>query len=413
MSAAVAIVGTCDTKLEELIFLRHQIVAASGHIKTYLIDVGRHGTSSSDIDIHAADMLAKYRPQLDITKLSRGDFIDSMGDCAAQTVHHMYCQGKIDGIVSAGGSCGTALSSCVMRSLPIGLPKLIVSTVASGDTGPVVGESDITLMYSVVDVAGLNHLLRDILSNAGAAIAGAALAYSSRQSQSFGHAPAMKRIAITMFGVTTPGVDMIRQILNRHHHVETYVFHATGHGGKAMERLIADGQMDAVIDLTTTEICDYIMGGIMSAGEERLDAAVQAAIPTIIGLGALDMANFGTKDSVPARYSDRTQVAHNPMVTVVRSSPEDARAIGDFICRKLKRAANPALIQVWLSLGGISMLSVPGGPFYDAESDAVLFDTIRQGLRGTGIKIIEDAGSINDDAFAARVAEAMAKLMGL
>jgi len=413
MPTTVAIIGTCDTKLEELIFLRHQIAAASGNIKTCLIDVGRHGSSNSEIDIHAADMLSQYRPELDITTLSRGDFIDVMGTCAAQAVHNMYRQGKIDGIVSAGGSCGTALSSRVMRDLPIGLPKLIVSTIASGDTGPIVGESDITLMYSVVDVAGLNHLLRDILCNAGAAIAAAAVSYSSRQSQRSGQAPTTKRIGITMFGVTTPGVDKIRQMLHRHYHVETYVFHATGHGGKAMERLIAEGQIDAVIDLTTTEICDYIMGGTMSAGKERLNAAVQAAIPTIISVGALDMANFGAKDCVPERYSSRKQVAHNPIVTVVRSSPLDAKAIGYFICRQLKKAANPALIQVWLPLGGVSMLSVPGGPFYDAESDAALFDTIKKGLQGTGIRVIEDAGSINDDAFAARIVEAMAELMNL
>ncbi|KAG5939588.1 hypothetical protein E4U53_007765 [Claviceps sorghi] len=413
MPTAVAVVGTCDTKLEELAFLCRQIATAPGNIKTYLIDVGRHATSSLEIHVHAADMLSSYRPELDITTLSRGDFIDKMGDCAAQAVSDMYRQGQIDGIISAGGSAGTALASRIMRNLPIGLPKLIVSTIASGDTGPIVGEMDMTLMYSVVDIAGLNHLLREILCNAGAAIAAAAVAYSARRGQRSGQAPTKKRIGITMFGLTTPGVDVIRKTLEARYPVETYIFHATGHGGKAMEHLITDGKIDAVIDLTTTEICDYIMGGTMSAGEERLDAAVQVAIPTIVSLGALDMANFGAKESVPERYRCRTQVEHNPIVTVVRSSPQDAKAIGQFICRKLKRAANPGLIQVWLPRGGISMLSVPGGPFYDAESDAVLFDTIKEGLQDTGIRVVEDAGSINDDAFAVRVAEAMAKLMGL
>ncbi|KAG5985507.1 hypothetical protein E4U43_006031 [Claviceps pusilla] len=413
MSAVVAIIGTCDTKLEELTFLRHQIAAAPGNVKTLLIDVGRHRCPSSEVNVHGADMLSRYRPGLDMATLSRGDFIDAMSTCAAQAVHDMYCQGEIDGIVSAGGSGGTALSSRVMRNLPVGLPKLIVSTIASGDTGPIVGGSDITLMYSVVDVAGLNHLLRDILSNAGAAIAAAAMSYSARKSRRSGQTPTSKRIGITMFGVTTPGVDRIRQILNHRYHAETYVFHATGHGGRAMERLIADGQLDGVIDLTTTEICDYIMGGTMSAGEERLDAAVEAAMPTIISLGALDMANFGPKDSVPERYSHRTQVEHNPIVTVVRTSPHDAEAIGLFICQKLKRATNPALIQVWLPLGGVSMLSVPGGPFYDAEADAALFDSIREGLQGTGIRVMEDAGSVNDEAFATRIAEAMAELLNL
>ncbi|KAG5927903.1 hypothetical protein E4U42_001580 [Claviceps africana] len=413
MPAAVAIVGTCDTKLEELLFLCRQIAAAPGSVKTHLIDVGRHATCSPEIRVHAADMLSRYHPELDMTTLSRGDFIDTMGSCAAQAVNDMYRQGQIDGIIAAGGSGGTAMASRVMRNLPIGLPKLMVSTVASGDTGPIVGETDMTLMYSVVDIAGLNHLLREVLCNAGAAIAAAAVAYSARRGQRPGQVPTKKRVGITMFGVTTPGVDRIRKTLEDQYHVETYVFHATGHGGKAMERLIADGQIDAVIDLTTTEICDYIMGGTMSAGEERLDAAVQAAIPTIISLGALDMANFGAKDSVPERYHGRTQAEHNPMVTLVRSSPQDAKAIGQFICRKLKRTLNPGLVQMWLPRGGVSMLSVPGGPFHDAEADAVLFDTIKEGLQDTGIRVVEDAGSINDDAFAARVVEAMAKLMGL
>ncbi|KAG5954732.1 hypothetical protein E4U57_004163 [Claviceps arundinis] len=419
MSATVVIIGTCDTKLEQLAFLRRQIVAAPGSLTTCLIDVGRHPSSNPDIDVHGSDMLAKYRPELDISTLSRGDFIDAMGSCAMHAVLDMLREGKLDGIVSAGGSCGTSLCSRVMRSLPIGLPKLVISTVASGDTGPIVGETDITLMYSVVDIAGMNPLLRDILSNAGAAIAAAAVSYStrrrSRAQPSMQQTPAKnkKRVGITMFGVTTPGVDAIREAFEARYPVETYVFHATGHGGKAMERLIAEGQLDAVIDLTTTEVCDHIMGGVMSAGAERLNAAVQAAIPTIVSLGALDMANFGAKHSVPERYAHRAQVEHNSLVTVVRSSPEDARAIGQFICDKLRSAANPALIQMWLPLGGISLFSVPGGPFYDADADAVLFDTIREGLRKTGIRIIEDAGSVNDGAFAARIVAAMAELMGL
>ncbi|KAG6228216.1 hypothetical protein E4U26_001151 [Claviceps purpurea] len=325
MSATVVIIGTCDTKLEQLAFLRRQIAAAPGSLTMCIIDVGRHSSSSQDVDVHASDMLAKYRPELDISTLSRSDFIDAMGSCAMHAVLDMLREGKLDGIVSAGGSCGTSLCSRVMRSLPIGLPKLIVSTMASGDTGPIVGETDMTLMYSVVDIAGMNPLLRDILSNAGAAIAAAAVSYSTRRGShaqpSMQQTPAKKRVGITMFGVTTPGVDAIREALETRYPVETYVFHATGHGGKAMERLIAEGQLDAVIDLTTTEVCDHVMGGVMSAGAERLDAAVQAAIPTIVSLGALDMANFGAKHSVPKRFARRAQVEHNSLVTVVRYGP--------------------------------------------------------------------------------------------
>lgn len=418
MSATVGIIGTCDTKLEELSFLRHEI-AAFGNVNTCLIDVGRRTSPCSEIDVRASDMVSQYRPELDVSKLSRAAFVDAMGACAAEAVLDMYARGKIDAIVSAGGSGGTWLSSRVMRRLPIGVPKLMVSTVASGDTGPIVGESDMALMYSVVDIAGLNHLLRAILSNAAASIAAAALSHARRRGQASLRPPpppraeAKKRVAVTMFGVTTPGVDVVRKTLESRYPVETYVFHATGHGGRAMERLVASGDVDAVIDLTTTEICDHIMGGVMSAGGGRLDAAVEAGIPTIVSTGALDMANFGAKKSVPERYRDRTQVEHNPAVTLVRSSPRDCRDIGRFICDKLSKAARPDRIQVWLPLGGTSMLSVPGGPFHDAESDAALRESIMEGLEGTGISIVQDEGSINDRDFAVKIAEAMAKLMGL
>ncbi|QPG98618.1 hypothetical protein C2857_007793 [Epichloe festucae Fl1] len=429
MSATVAIIGTCDTKLEELTFLAHEI-AAFGNVNTCLIDVGRRTSPPSEeegIDVRASDMMSQYRPGLDISELSsRGDFVEAMGKCAAEAVRDMYARGEIDAIVSAGGSGGTWLSSLVMRRLPIGVPKLIVSTVASGDTGPIVGESDMALMYSVVDIAGLNHLLRAILSNAAASIAGAALSHARRRRGQASPQPpppppprgtvaeaAKKRVALTMFGVTTPGVDVVRKTLESRYPVETYVFHATGHGGRAMERLVASGDLDAVIDLTTTEICDHIMGGVMSAGPGRLDAAVEAGIPTIVSTGALDMANFGAKESVPERYRHRTQVEHNPVVTLVRSSPRDCRDIGRFICDKLRKAARPDRIQVWLPLGGASMLSVPGGPFHDADSDAALYESIMEGLEGTDISIVQDEGCINDRDFAVKIAEAMAKLMGL
>ncbi|GAB0136122.1 hypothetical protein EsDP_00004436 [Epichloe bromicola] len=417
MSATVAIIGTCDTKLEELTFLRHEI-AAFGNVNTCLIDVGRRTSPSKEIDVQASDMLSRYQPDLDMSELSRGDFVEAMGACAAEAVRDMYAQGRIDAVVSAGGSGGTWLSSLVMRRLPIGVPKLIVSTVASGDTGPIIGESDMALMYSVVDIAGLNHLLRAILGNAAASIAAAALSHARRRGREASLRPRekakkKKRVAITMFGVTTPGVDVVRKILESRYPVETYVFHATGHGGRAMERLVASGDVDAVVDLTTTEICDHIMGGVMSAGEGRLDAAVEAGIPTIVSTGALDMANFGAKESVPERYRDRTQVEHNPAVTLVRSSPRDCRDIGRFICDKLRKAARPDRIQVWLPLGGASMLSVPGGPFHDADSDAALYESITEGLAGTDIKVVQDEGCINDRDFAVKIAEAMAKLMGL
>lgn len=413
MAPTVAIIGTCDTKLHELLFLRDEIQKDAG-VKTLLIDVGRTTAPNDKIDVSASDILSKYNPDVDISKLTRGEFIESMALCATQAVQDMFKRGSIDGIISAGGSGGTSLTSTVMRdALPIGFPKFIVSTIASGDTGPIIGETDITLMYSVVDIAGLNQVLRDILGNAAAAIAAAATSYSNRKASKSRESPVKKRVAITMFGVTTPGVDAIRKYLESNFPVETYVFHATGHGGRAMERLIRNGQIDAVIDLTTTEICDLVMGGVMSAGDERLDAAINAGIPNIISLGALDMANFGSKASVPDKYSDRTQVEHNPIVTLVRSSTEDCKAIAEFICKKLKTSSNPQLTQVWVPKGGVSMLSVPGGPFHDERADTVLFDNIKAGLENTGIRVVEEPGDVNDPHFTLHVARALVEMMHL
>lgn len=304
----------------------------------------------------------------------------------------------------------------VMRNvLPIGFPKMIVSTVASGDTGPIVGETDIAMLYSVVDVAGLNQVLKDILSNAGAAIGAAAKASASRQSISHDRTDrSKKRIGITMFGVTTPGVDAIRRHLESKHDVEIYVFHATGHGGKAMERLVRQGQLDAVLDLTTTEICDLHTGGVMSAGQDRLEAAAAAGIPNIISLGATDMTNFGPRSTVPEKYKERKLYEHNPTVTLMRSSAEECRQVGEFIVEKLRsHAKRPEMVQLWIPLGGVSMIATPGGPFADEEADRALFSYVRDGLAGSGIKVVEDQRDINDEGFAHDIADALAGLLGL
>lgn len=292
--------------------------------------------------------------------------------------------------------------------------------------GDRVGETDITMTYSVVDVAGLNQVLRDILSNAGAAIGAMAQSYLSRHPRDGGNqeqeassgggraGAAKKRVGITMFGVTTPGVDAIRQHLESHYDIEVYVFHATGYGGKAMERLVRQGTLDAVLDLTTTEICDLVTGGVMSAGPDRLEAAAQAGIPYIVSVGATDMSNFGPKNTVPEAYRKRRLYEHNPVVTLMRSSPGESKQVGNFIVKKLtKNAKTPAAVQVWLPLGGVSMIATPGGPFADKEADQVLFCTIKGGFNGSGIQVVEDSRDINDDGFAKDIAEALVGLMGL
>ncbi|KAF2248882.1 hypothetical protein BU26DRAFT_308284 [Trematosphaeria pertusa] len=411
--ATVVLIGTCDTKLEELLFLREAIQRAAPDVNVKLIDVGRSGTEHDDIDITQKELLEKYGEGNKVSELPRGEVIQTMADCATKAVKALLEQGSIHGAIAAGGSGGTSLASAVMRNaLPIGFPKMIVSTVASGDTGPIVEETDITLMYSVVDVAGLNQVLRNVLSNAGAAIAGMAKSYASRESTP--PSSAKKRVGITMFGVTTPGVDAIRKHLESKYDIETYVFHATGHGGKAMERLIREGGLDAVLDLTTTEICDFLTGGVMSAGPSRLEAAAEAGIPNVISVGATDMTNFGPKSTVPERYKNRKLYEHTYMVTLMRTSLEEARRVGDFLTTKLKeRAKRPDMVEVWLPMGGISMISTPEGPFADAEADAALFQTVEDGLAGSGIKVVQDKRAINDPEFAHDIAEALVAKMGL
>jgi uncharacterized protein (UPF0261 family) len=406
----VAILGTCDTKLEELLFL-HSKISEAPATNALLIDVGRGETDHDTIAISQKELLQKYGNDQKIDELPRGEVIRVMAECATKAINALRERRAIHGIIAAGGSCGTALASAVMRdAVPIGFPKMIVSTVASGDTGPIVGETDITMMYSVVDIAGLNQVLQNVLSNAAAAIAGMAASYAHRGVTD--SSASQKRVGITMFGVTTPAVDIIRKHLEARYGCETYIFHATGHGGQAMERLVREGALDAVLDLTTTEVCDFLTGGVMSAGPRRLDAAAEAGIPNIVSVGATDMTNFGPKSTVPERYKQRKLYEHNSMVTLMRTSEEEARQVGGFIADKLKKHAKRAdLVQVWLPSGGISSISTPEGPFADIKADAALFQSLKGGLDGSGIKIIEDVRAINDPGFATDIADALVAKM--
>jgi uncharacterized protein (UPF0261 family) len=404
--ARVALLGTCDTKLDELLYLRDVIREA--RVEVMLIDVGRSPVNNEAITVMQADLLRKYGAGQDVANQERGEVVKIMAECATKAVESLYEENFIQGIVAAGGSGGTSIAATAMRdALPVGFPKLIVSTIASGDTGPIVGETDITLMYSVVDVAGLNDVLRNVLSNAGSAVAGMALGYSQRCQRP--NSRTKKRVGITMFGVTTPAVDAIRKHLESKYDVEVFVFHATGHGGKAMERLIREGRIDGVLDLTTTEICDHLTGGAMSAGSKRLEAAAKAGIPNIVSVGATDMSNFGPPNSVPERYKDRKLYEHNSVVTLMRTSPEEAAQVGDFIASKLKTYSKDlSAVEVWLPKGGISMIATPGGPFADKEADGRMFEAIEEGLKESGIRIIEDTRAINDEGFARDIAEALA-----
>lgn len=305
------------------------------------------------------------------------------------------------------------------NALPVGFPKLMVSTMASGDVKPYVEETDVTMMYSVVDIAGRNWILEGILRNAACAIFGMAGGYykSLLKSQSHreggnGGSRGKKRVGITMFGVTTPGVDRIRAHLEDVYGFEVYVFHATGAGGKAMERLIREGQLDAVVDLTTSEVVDEVMGGVLSAGPERLVAAARAGIPQVVSVGACDMVNFGPRNTIPERYEGRLIYEHNPTVTLVRPNAEETVEVARFIAEKLSSCAvKPELIRLVLPTGGISMIDTPGQPFYDPEVDEVLFSTLEKELEGTGISIVRDPRAINNPEFAVSVADILGDLV--
>ncbi|PIG86650.1 UPF0261 domain protein [Aspergillus arachidicola] len=301
------------------------------------------------------------------------------------------------------------------NALPVGFPKLMVSTMASGDVKPYVEETDVTMMYSVVDIAGRNWILEGILRNAACAIFGMAVGYLGSLSMGDGAnegSRGKRRVGITMFGVTTPGVDRIRGHLEDVYGFEVYVFHATGAGGKAMERLIQEGQLDAVVDLTTSEVVDEVMGGVLSAGPERLVAAARAGIPQVVSVGACDMANFGPRNTIPERYEGRLIYEHNPTVTLVRPNAEETMAVARFIAEKLRTCAvKPELIRLVLPTGGISMIDTPGQPFYDPGVDEVLFSTLEKELEESGISIVRDPRAINDPEFAVRVADMLGDLI--
>jgi uncharacterized protein (UPF0261 family) len=300
----------------------------------------------------------------------------------------------IGGLISAGGSGGTALATRAMRRLPVGVPKVMVSTVASGDVKPYVGPSDICMMYSVTDVAGINRISEKVLANAAHALAGM-LAFS--RSPAPAEAQSKPALGLTMFGLTTPCVQAVCKRLEAEY--DCLVFHATGTGGQSLEKLADSGLLTAVLDLTTTEVADEIVGGVLTAGPTRLDVFARAAIPYIGSCGALDMVNFWARPTVPDRFRDRNLHVHNPNVTLMRTTPDEARRIGQFIVDKLNRMEGP--VRFLIPEGGLSGLDRPGGPFWDPAADRALFDVLTSGFRaGTNRKLVRVASHINDPAFA-------------
>ncbi|MBA3408765.1 MAG: Tm-1-like ATP-binding domain-containing protein [Solirubrobacterales bacterium] len=392
--ATVLLLGTLDTKGEEYAYLRERLELAGADV--LVADVGTGGPPHGcEPDIAREDVAGEAG--LDLGALTdRGDAVGAMADAAAGLARRLHGEGRIDGVLAAGGSGNTAIATHAMQALPVGVPKLMVSTVAAGDTRDYVGGSDVTLMASVTDVAGLNSISRQILANAAAAMAGMVLAppIEPRESRPL--------VAATMFGVTTPCVTRAREELEAKGY-EVLVFHATGTGGRAMEALIDGGFLAGVLDATTTELCDELVGGVLSAGPERLEAAGRAGLPQVVSLGALDMVNFGARATVPPKFEDRNLYVHNPSITLMRTTPEECAELGRQIARKLSAATGP--VALFIPLGGVSMIDAEGQPFHDPAADAALFGALREGIDRDRVELVELEHNVNDEAFAVAMAE--------
>lgn len=422
----ILLLGTCDTKLPELLYLRSCMLKHHKEASIVLVDVGRSPVFDPAISIPQHEVITRYRGNTsnppNLAKLSRSDVIKYMTQGATACVKHLCETQSVHAVVSIGGSGGTSLAASAMReSVPFALPKLIVSTVASGDTSSYVGENDITMMYSIVDIAGSNKILNNVLDNAAGATVGMAVAFQQRleegkewSAKDTKDSKMKKRVGITMFGVTTPCVDAIRHHLTKEYDYEIYVFHATGHGGQAMERMVSAGELDAVLDLTTSEVADHIVGGVMSAGPSRLEAAAKAGIPQVVSVGACDIINFGPRSTIPEKFmrGNRNIYEHIPSVTLMRTDEKECEEIGEFIADKLKNFSRTASrVQVVLPKGGVSMISKPGDPFYDRKADDALFFAIGAGLKESEIEVLQDERDINDLSFALETAERLVRLI--
>jgi uncharacterized protein (UPF0261 family) len=395
----IAVLGTFDTKGTEHAFVAEALRRQG--LATLLIDVGSLGTPAITPDITAATVAAEEPDHAAIlARRDRGECVTLMGRAAAKLVARLAAENRIHGIVSLGGGGGTAIATTAMRALPIGFPKLMVSTLASGQTAHYVGTTDITMMPAIVDVAGLNRVSRAIFENAAGAIAGMVTAAEARR-----RAPASDKplIVASMFGNTTPCVTEAKKILEAAGY-EVLVFAATGNGGRAMEALIASGLVAGVLDITTTEWADELVGGVLTAGPERLDAAAKAGVPAVVAPGCLDMVNFGERSTVPAKFAGRTFYQHNPQVTLMRTTPAENAELGRIIAEKLNRYTAP--VTVLLPRQAISIISAPGQPFHDPAADAALFTALRTHLRAA-IPVVELDTVINDPAFARACADAL------
>ena len=408
MNSTIAILGTFDTKGAEHAFIAEHLKTQG--FATLLIDVGSLADPAIVPDVSRTEVLAALDdPETDaiLARQDRGECVTLMGRAAAVIVARLESENQIHGIISLGGGGGTAIATTAMRALPLGFPKLMVSTLASGQTAHYVGTSDITMMPAIVDVSGINRVSRLIFSNAAGAIAGMVNSATRRQSTS---APLDEKplIVASMFGNTTECVTEAKRFMEAAGY-EVLVFAATGSGGRAMESLIDSGLISGVLDITTTEWADELVGGVLNAGPDRLSATARAKIPAIVVPGCLDMVNFGERDSVPAQFADRNFYVHNEQVTLMRTNAAECTELGRILAEKINAYSAP--VTVLIPGGGISVISAPGQPFHNPAADTALFESLKSNLRDD-IPVIESEANINDDSFAQLCADALIEKLG-
>ena len=400
----IAVAGTFDTKGKEFLYVK-ELIEELG-LKTYMINTGVFN-SEIEVDVSNKEIAKEAGYDIDdiVSRRDRAMATEALSKGMELLIPRLYAEGKFDGIISFGGSGGTSLVTPAMRALPIGVPKMMVSTMASGNVSQYVGTSDIIMMPSIVDVAGLNKISKTIFKNAVLAIAGMVGMADKIKEVEEDEKPL---IAATMFGVTTPCVDFAKEYLEERGY-EVLVFHATGTGGKTMESLIDAGFFKGVLDITTTEWCDEIVGGVLGAGPNRLEAAGRNHVPQVVSVGALDMVNFGPIDTIPEKFKSRNLYKHNPTVTLMRTTVEENIKFGQMIAEKLNASFGKTVLI--LPLKGVSMIDAPGQPFYGSKEDEALFDTLKNNIDKDKVNIVEMDNNINEKAFAQRAAEELIKML--
>lgn len=407
MDPVVVLLGTLDTKGAEYGWLRDRLTAAG--CRVLLVDVGVLDDPDTGADVPASRVAAAAGADLVALRdaADRGAAMSVMGRGAAAVLSDLHRRGELDAVLGLGGSGGAAITAAALRALPVGVPKLLVSTMISGDVADYVGGSDVTLMYSVTDVSGINRISRQVLGNAAGAAAGMARAHADRRTEPVpdGDRPL---VAASMFGVTTPAVTAARERLEDLGY-DVLVFHATGTGGRALESLASGDELAGVLDLTTTELADELLGGVLSAGPDRLRAAGRAGLPQVVSVGALDMCNFGPRETVPERYARRNLVVHNAQVTLMRTTESEMAQLGRVLGERLAVATGPT--EVFLPERGVSALDVHGGPFRDAEADRACADAVVEALGDSGVRQHRIDAHINDPAFARAAAERLHELI--